>query len=71
MRTFDSIIRTTSNLVPSVTFDRIVAAQLFSSMTLVVGKQSVVTLVANTALVIPTAAPLRMLWGETIRVVLI
>jgi len=39
MRTFDSIIRTTSNLFPSLTFDRIVAVQLFSSMTLVVGKR--------------------------------
>jgi len=40
MRTFGSILRTTSSLIASSTFDRIVEEQMLSSPTFVVGKQN-------------------------------
>jgi len=40
MRTFGSILRTTFSLIASSTFDRVVAAQIFSSPTLAVGKRN-------------------------------
>jgi len=50
MRTFGSILRTTSSLMGSSTFDRIVAVQMLSWPTFVVGKRNAAARDASTEL---------------------